>query len=87
MSKLKQNYKDLFDWVWFVMKTRQDNDMIDGTSAFYAENNTKPSWPIRSGVGCDKNKIGQWRDRFYKYSLCFHETELSWLIGLSVDSD
>ena len=38
----------MIDWhrVWFVTKTRQDNDVIEGTSAVYAENDNELSWPI-----------------------------------------
>lgn len=33
------------DWigVWSIMKTKQDNDMIDRTSGVYVENNIKLS--------------------------------------------
>ena len=41
MSKLKLNSQDLFDQVQFMMKTRQDNDVIDRTSAIYVENEIK----------------------------------------------
>lgn len=36
----------LFDQVRFVMKTRQDNDVIDRISLVYAENETQLSRPI-----------------------------------------
>ena len=39
-----------------MMKTRQDNDVTDGISAFYVENDTELSWLIRSGMICDKNQ-------------------------------
>ena len=32
-QKSKLNYRDLFDRVWSLMKTRQDNNVIDRTSA------------------------------------------------------
>ena len=38
MPKSKLNYKDLFDRVQSVMKTRQDNNMIDRTDVVYAKN-------------------------------------------------
>ena len=38
------------------MKTRQNNDVTDGTSVLYTENDIELSWLIRSGVVCDKNK-------------------------------
>ena len=37
------------------MKTRKDKNMINCTSAFYVENDTKLSWPIRLGVVYDEN--------------------------------
>ena len=69
-----------------MMKIKQDNDMTNGTGAFYAKNNTKLLWPIRSGAGCDEKKIER-RDRLYRYSICFYQTKLSWLIGLGANSD
>ena len=41
------------------MKTKQDNDMVSLIGAFYIENDTKLSWPIRLGTVCDENQIGQ----------------------------
>lgn len=41
MPKSKLNYQDLFDQIHFVIKARQDNDMVDGTSAVYIKNETK----------------------------------------------
>ena len=38
MPKPKLKYWDLFDQVWFVIKTKQDNGVVDCTSAVYAEN-------------------------------------------------
>ena len=43
MPKSKLNYKDLFDRVQSVMKTRHDNNMIDRTDAVYAKNETDMS--------------------------------------------
>ena len=40
-----------------MMKINQDNDMTNGTGAFYAKNNTKLLWPIRSGAGCEEKKL------------------------------
>ena len=42
------NYRDPSDWVQFVMKIRNDNDMIDHKSVVYAENETKLLSPIES---------------------------------------
>ena len=43
----------------YVTKARQDNNMIDHTSVFYVEIDTKLSWSIESGANCDENQIGQ----------------------------
>ena len=58
--KLSCHYQfDRFDLVQYVMKTRQDNNMIDRTGVINVENDNELSWPIRSGVDCDENNIGQ----------------------------
>ena len=41
--------------MWFVMKTRQDNDMIDHASVFYVKNDIELLWLIEPGIVCDKN--------------------------------
>ena len=43
MSKIKLSPHDLSDQVRSMTKTRQDNDMIDGIGAVYAENETELS--------------------------------------------
>ena len=55
MQKLKLNYWDLLDRVWYVTKTRQDNDVTDRVDMFYVENDTKLSWPIGLSVVSDEN--------------------------------
>lgn len=52
-----------------VMKSRQDNDMIDCTGVVYDNNDIKLSWPIGSYVNSDENKIGQLHDWSYRCSL------------------
>ena len=37
------------------MKTRQDNDMTDHTSAVYDKNKIELSWLIKLGTTCDEN--------------------------------
>lgn len=49
------------------MKTRWDNDMIDGTSVVYAKNETKLLWSIEHGALCDENQIGN--DQSYRGGL------------------
>ena len=53
-----------------MMKTKQDNYMIDGTSVVYAESDNEVSWPIGLGAICVKNQKRQQRDRSYKCSIC-----------------
>lgn len=43
MSKLKLNYRDLFDLVRSMMKTRKDNNVIDRIGIVYAENDIELS--------------------------------------------
>lgn len=54
MSKMNLSYRDQSDRVWSVMKTRQDNDKIDRTSAVHAKKDTELSWPIELAVVCNK---------------------------------
>ena len=63
MPKLKLNYRDLFEQVQFVMKTRQDNDVTNCTGAVYTENEIELSWLIRSSIDCDEKHIGQLCDK------------------------
>ena len=65
MLKPKQNCQDLFDWVQYVMKTRQDNDVIDYTGLVYTKKETELLWPIGLGAICDENQIRQRRDWSY----------------------
>ena len=53
----------------FIMKTRQDNHVINHTSVFFKEYNTKVSTPIGQWVVYDKDETGQQRDRLYKSTL------------------
>ena len=55
-SKLKLNYRDLYDLVRSMMKTKQDNDVTDHIGVVYAENETKLSWLIGSGVICEEDQ-------------------------------
>lgn len=70
MPKLKLNYQDLLNCVWCVTKMRQENNMIDRTSAVYIENETKLSRPIGLGVFYDEKKTEQRCDRSYRCGLC-----------------
>ena len=59
-------------------KTREDNDMIDGISVFYIENNTKLSWPIRLGMICKEKQTVQQCDWSYRSGL---RCNWNWTIG------
>ena len=54
MPKTKLNYQDLSNLMRSMMKTRQDNNVIDYTGVVYIENKTKLSWPIKTSAICDK---------------------------------
>ena len=44
--------------MWYVTKTKQDNDMTDLTGLVYAENDIELSRPIRQGAVCGKTRQG-----------------------------
>ena len=69
MRKSKLNFRGLFDRVHYVMKTRQDNDVIDCMGSLYTENNTELLWLIILSNVCDKNKAWQRCDQLYRYGL------------------
>ena len=56
MKKMKLNYCDWSDQVWYVMKTKQDNDMIDCIGAVYNGNDIEQLEPIRPDVIFDENQ-------------------------------
>ena len=58
----KLNCCDQSNWVPFVIKTKQDNDMTNCKGAVYAKNNIELSWLIGLGVDGDENQIGQLHD-------------------------
>ena len=41
--------------MWFMTKTRQDNDLTDHIGPVYIENEIKLLWPIRRGTFYDEN--------------------------------
>lgn len=65
---MKLCFCDLLDRVWYFMKTREDNNVIDYTGQVYIEIETKLSRPIWPRV-CDENHTRQQNDRSYRYSL------------------
>ena len=57
-----------------MMKTRQNNDVINRIGVVYIKNDTKLSWLIRLSVDCDENQIGLRCDWSYKYVYAENET-------------
>ena len=47
MLKTKLNYHNRFDKVWYIRKTRQDNNITDYTVVIYFEIKTELSWLIK----------------------------------------
>lgn len=47
MPKMKLNYHEISDRVLFMTKTREDNDIINQTSAIYTKIGTELQLPIR----------------------------------------
>lgn len=41
MPKMGLNIYERSDRIWYIMKTRQDNDVTEGTGAVYDENETR----------------------------------------------
>ena len=53
MPKTKLSYPDQSNFMRSVMKTRQDNDVIDHKGLGYAKNDIKLSRPIGLDAVCD----------------------------------
>ena len=84
MPKMTMSCCDLSDWVPFVLKTKQDNNVTYHTSAVYAKNDVKLSWPIK--LDATRMKTKQDNDVTDLISLVYTENkiELSWLIRVIV---
>ena len=65
----KLNYYDWSNGVWFMMKTRQDNDKIDRIGTIYAKIGTKMSWSIKQDTVYDEKQTKQRYDQSYKCNL------------------
>ena len=48
--EIETEVSDLSNWVRFVMKIKQENDMTDHTGTVYVEDKTELSWPIKSSA-------------------------------------
>lgn len=67
--KMKLSYGNRLDRVWFMTKTRQDNDLIDRIGLVYAKNDIELSRLIWLTVIYDENETGQWLDQLYRCRL------------------
>ena len=52
---MKLSFHDRLDQVWFVAKTRQNNNMINRIALVYAKIEIELSGPIRSTAVSDEN--------------------------------
>ena len=57
MTKTKLNSRDISNQVWFVMTTRQYNNMASGVGVVYAKNDTEQLEPIEPGAVHYENHI------------------------------
>ena len=56
------NCYDRWNWVQFVTKIREDNNVIDRIGVVYAKNDIELPWLIGSSVDGYKNKMCQQSD-------------------------
>lgn len=75
--KTKLSYGNRLDRVWFMTKTRQDNDLIDHIGLVYVKNDIELSRLIWLTVIYDKNETGQWLDQLYRCRL--HKNQ-NWIV-------
>lgn len=62
---MKPNCHDRLDWVRYMIKTRQDNNVLNRTCAIYAKNKIELSWPIGLSAVYVEKRTRQQRDRLY----------------------
>ena len=72
--------------VWYVIKTKQDNDVTKRIGAIYVKNDIELSQSMRLSVVFDEDKIGNVTNRT---SVVYvkNDIELSWPIRSSADYD
>ena len=68
-AKTKLNYRDLSNVVRLVMKTKQDNIVIDWIDAVFAKSNSELWWSIGRGVVSEEKRTLQWRIWSYRCNL------------------
>ena len=78
MLKLELNYHEWSDKMWFITKSRQDNDVTDCTSVIFVVPNYQ-DW--LNNVWC-MSKMRQYNDVIDRISMLYIEnkTEILWLI-------
>ena len=67
---MKQSCRNRSDQVWFVTKTKQDNDVTDQLGLVNVENDIELLGLIWQGIDCGENQIGQQRDQLYRNCIC-----------------
>ena len=63
------NCRDWLYWMWYIMKTRKNNDMIDCIGVVYTKNKIELSWLIGQGAVYDKKQTGKIYGRLYRCNL------------------
>ena len=66
---MKLSYCDQSNRVQSMMKTRQDNEVIDYKGIVYVKNEVKLSWLIELSAVYDENQTRQWCDQSYRCDL------------------
>ena len=51
----ERNLHDWLDRMWPVIKSREDNDVIDCIGLLYVKNETELLWPIQQGTFYDED--------------------------------
>ena len=72
-QKVNWTVIDQLNQIRSIMKTKQDNDLINHTCIIYDENYIKLLGPIGSSAVCDENQIRQWPDWSYRSCLCWNQ--------------
>ena len=84
---MKLSCSDRSDYVRYVTKTRQDNNVNDHIGLGYAETENELSGPIWPGTIRSENQIRQWCNQSYRCGLHWNDIKLSWPIRLDIDYD
>lgn len=71
---MKLGFCDRSDWVWSMIKIKQDNNVIDRIGLLYAKNDNELLGPIRLGVVYDENRHDN--DVIYLLHVVYVENEI-----------